>query len=172
MIRLKQNNMKNILILLFLISPFVCVAQSQVINGVDINGPKGFVKSGNLTWSKGNDNVGVVVTNNYTSPAQRKNLATKTENRYTTFLFGQDVEVNGVNRHIGVYKANDSNGNIPFVGIVAIERGGNTYVVTASSLCVGNEYEKPAGSDRTLGQAAITQVFYILGYMIERVSTY
>ena len=55
----------------------MCVAQSQVINGVDINGPKGFVKSGNLTWSKGNDNVGVVVTNNYTSPAQRKNLATK-----------------------------------------------------------------------------------------------
>ena len=164
--------MKNILILLFLISPFVCVAQSQVINGVDLNGPKGFVKSGNLTWSKGNDNVGVVVTNNYTSPAQRKNYATKAENRYTTFLFGQDYEINGVNSHVGVYKVNESNGNTPFVGIVAVERDGYTYTLTASSLCVGNEYEKPAGSDRTLGQAAITQVFSILGYMIGRVNDF
>ena len=164
--------MKNILILLFLLSPIMCVAQSQVINGVDINGPKGFVKSGNLSWSKGNDNIGVVVTNNYTSPAERKRMATKTESRYTTFLFGQDVEVNGVNRHIGVYKAQDSDGNTPFIGIVAVERDGYTYSLIARSLCVGNEYEKPAGSDRTLGQAAIGEVFYILGYMIDRVSSY
>jgi len=112
------------------------------------------------------------VNNNYTSTSQRKNLATKAENRYNTFLFGQDAEVNGVNRHVGIYKAQDSDGNTPFIGIVAVERDGYTYSLVARSLCVGNEYEKPAGSDRTLGQAAITQVFYILGYMIERVSSY
>jgi hypothetical protein len=47
------------LLLVLLALPLISLAQSQKIHGVNLNGPKGFIKVGNLEWKEGNNFIGV-----------------------------------------------------------------------------------------------------------------
>ncbi len=49
--------MKNILSTLILLLSLIGFSQEQILNGISLNGPNGFVKAGNLHWSNGNENV-------------------------------------------------------------------------------------------------------------------
>ena len=49
--------MKNILFILILLSSLTGFSQEQILNGISLNGPNGFVKAGDLHWNNGNENV-------------------------------------------------------------------------------------------------------------------
>ena len=53
---LKTNTMKKLLLVLLFV-PLVSFGQSQMLNGIEINAPLGFKKTGNLIWEKGDDIV-------------------------------------------------------------------------------------------------------------------
>jgi hypothetical protein len=49
--------MKNILFIFILLSSLTGFSQEQILNGISLNGPNGFVKAGDLHWNNGNENV-------------------------------------------------------------------------------------------------------------------
>lgn len=53
--------MKNILYILFFISSLSGFSQEQILNGISLNGPNGFVKAGDLHWNNGDENYGKIM---------------------------------------------------------------------------------------------------------------
>ena len=51
--------MKKLLLLLLFI-PLVSFGQSQIINGIELNGRQGMVKAGDLTWEDNDSSLSVV----------------------------------------------------------------------------------------------------------------
>ena len=49
--------MKNILFILIFLLSLSGFSQEQILNGISLNGPNGFVKAGDLHWNNGNENV-------------------------------------------------------------------------------------------------------------------
>ena len=86
------------LILLFTLfiffSPIFVNGQSEIINGIDINAPEGFVKSGELVWNKG-DEVVYVTSMNVIIPNEDYIIQCKKASRTTTYLADEIFEFNG-----------------------------------------------------------------------------
>ena len=51
--------MKNLILTLTLLISAVSFGQQQILNGISLNAPNGFVKAGDLQWSNGNENVAI-----------------------------------------------------------------------------------------------------------------
>ena len=150
---------------------YLASSNSQYHNGLELNGPKDFVKTTDFTWEKGSESVTVKPMKFIFSKEEKETLL-KQEARGLTFLFSQTVDYDSGPIKIAVFKTTTIDNKTVFVGKCLEDREGYTYLIMPSSTCVGDVTYTPTGSDRTLGQASITQLFYITGYMAERIRTY
>ena len=150
------------LILLFTLfiffSPIFVNGQSEIINGIDINAPEGFVKSGELVWNKG-DEVVYITSMNVIIPNEDYIIQCKKASRTTTYLADEIFEFNGKS-YIMCLQSGD---NGLAIGQSVVTRDGYSYIITVGVNPVDYEdsYEK-----------AFTQVGYLIGYMIARIRLY
>ena len=96
--------MKNILFILILLSSLTGLSQEQILNGISLNGPNGFVKAGNLHWKNGYENVWI---KSY-------------EASYTYF---KEIK----SRHKSACKKGSSGSGTTFVNFVNLKFSGETY---------------------------------------------
>ena len=153
--------MKKILLLFtsfIFFSPIFANGQSEIINGIDINAPEGFVKSGELMWNKGDELVLVNSINAIISNEDHL-LQCKKGSRTTTYLADDILEFNGKN-HIMCLQYGE---NGLAIGQSLVARDGYSYIITVGVNPADYEdsYEK-----------AFTQVGYLIGYMIARIRLY
>ena len=151
--------MKKLLFLLVFI-PLVSFGQSQMLNGISINGPNGFEKSGELTWKKGNDVVYVGSINSFLSQEAYEDQCKK-GSRTTEYLFSEKTEISG-NEYIICMQLGD---NDLLIGQAAVYREGHTYVLTVGTY--PGDYES---SERI--EKSYEQILYMMGYMITRIKTF
>tara|TARA_Y100000741_G_scaffold160387_1_gene121066 strand:- start:1028 stop:1498 length:471 start_codon:yes stop_codon:yes gene_type:complete len=147
----------------FLISHF-SFSQSQVLNGVSLNGPNGFVKSGDLMWTKGNDviSVGNVGTERVSSDSFK--LQCEKGSRATEYLHFETIEMNGKESPICIQMGD----NEMLIGQTLVYRDGYNYIVTAGSY--PGDYDSDSYQEKLL--EAMEQVGYMLGYMITRITKF
>ena len=150
--------MKQILLLL-LLSPLFIFAQSQEIHGVSLNGPKGFIKTGNLEWSSGNNIIGVqTIKSNDSMLFKEHEYICQEASRTTTFLKMDKFEISGIEYSICLQVGD----NDMLIGQVPIYRNGYIFYVFVGSFF--KDFEKE--------EQAFEQLYYMLGYMITRVSIF
>ena len=150
--------MKKLLLLLFI--PLVSFGQSQMLNGISINGPNGFEKSGELTWKKGNDLVNVMSVSSFLSQEDYEDQCKK-GSRTTEYLFSEKTEISG-NEYIICMQLGE---NDLLIGQAAVYREGHTYILTAGTY--PGDYES---SERI--EKSYEQILYMMGYMITRIKTF
>ena len=152
--------MKKLLLLFISIifSPIFVNGQSEIINGININAPEGFVKSGELVWNKGDEVVNVNSMNAIISNEDYL-VQCRKASRTTTYLVDEIFEFNGKS-HIMCLQSGD---NGLAIGQSVVTRDGYSYIITVGVNPVDYEdsYEK-----------AFTQVGYLIGYMIARIRLY
>ena len=85
--------MKRLTLILLLI-PLLLSGQSQTLNGITLNGPRGFEKSGEFTWNKGNDVINVMSINTFMSQDSYVEECKK-GTRTTEYLYTEKVELSG-----------------------------------------------------------------------------
>ena len=90
--------MKN-LFLALLFTPAMIYSQSQKLNGIDLNGPKGFVKTGNLTWEKGNNIISVQSFEGKFTAKEFEEICSK-GSRATKYLSLETQEISGTEYQI------------------------------------------------------------------------
>ena len=151
--------MKNLLLVLLFI-PAMIYSQSQKLNGIDLNGPKGFVKTGNLTWGKGNDIITVQSFKRKFTVKEFEEICSK-GSRTTEYLAMETEEVSGTEYQICLQYGD----NGMLIGQVPIYRNGNTYMVTVGTYTLDYEESKRI-------EESMYQVFYMIGYMISRVTLF
>ena len=92
--------MKNIfLFIISLFASFSFFGQSQMLNGISIDGPRGFEKSAELTWTKGNDVVNVMSIKGFLSQDDYE-AECKKGSRTTEYLGSEKIEINGDGSHV------------------------------------------------------------------------
>ena len=151
--------MKNILFTLYLLISFCSFGQSQMLNGISIDGPKGFKKSANLTWTKGNDICVVTSIKSYLSQEDFE-ASCKQGSRKTEYLNSETVEINGV-EYIVCLAIGD---NDLLIGQAAVNKGGYTYIITVGTY--PGDYE----TDRV--KESYSQIGYLMGYMVTRINLF
>ena len=157
---LKYYQMKNIYLLILLFLPTIMLSQSQVLNGIDLNGPKDFKKSGHLTWTKGNDTVFVSSIKGTLSKEEFQSMC-KQGSRTSEFIETDIIELSGKEYSYCLqYGDNDV-----LVLQVIIYRDGYTYLLTLSTYTL--DYEQSVRFEES-GK----QIFYMSGYMITRVEQF
>ena len=135
----------------------VCISsfgQEQLLNGISLNAPNGFVKTGNLQWNNGNENVLIqsiegsyAVFKDLQSGAK---LACKKASRASTFVDFGNLEVSGETYGFCLQKGQ----NTLALTQTYVYRDGYVYVVQVSA--DPDDYKR---------------CFEILGYMITRITT-
>ena len=100
--------MKKLLLLFISIifSPIFVNGQSEIINGININAPEGFVKSGELVWNKGDEVVNVISMNAIISNEDYL-VQCRKASRTTTYLVDEIFEFNGKS-HIMCLQSGDN----------------------------------------------------------------
>ena len=151
--------MKN-LFLALLFTPAMIYSQSQKLNGIDLNGPKGFVKTGNLTWEKGNNIISVQSFEGKFTAKEFEEICSK-GSRTTKYLSLETQEISGTEYQICLQYGD----NGMLIGQVPIYRNRNTYIVTVGSYTLDYEESKQV-------EESMYQVFYMIGYMISRVTLF
>ena len=153
--------MKRILFILLLFVPTIIFSQSQKLNGIDINGPQGFVKTENLTWMKGNDVITVQSFKGGKLTVKEFEEICSRGSRTTEFLSMETQELSGTEYQICLqYGDNDM-----LIGQVNIWRDGHTYMVVVGT------YSLDYGESKRI-EESMYQVFYMIGYMISRITLY
>ena len=151
--------MKNLLLVLLFI-PAIIYSQSQKLNGIDLNGPNGFVKTENLTWEKGNDIISVQSFEGKFTAKEYEKVCSE-GSRTTEYLAMEPVEISGTEYQICL----QSGVNGLLIGQVPIYRNGYTYIVTVGTYTLDYEESKRI-------EESMYQVFYMIGYMITRVTIF
>ena len=148
------------LLLIFLIIPNFLFSQSQMLNGIDINGPNGYIKVDDLTWVKGNDILAILSFKQNKDEYSKEYFKKTCENatRTTEFHSLQNFEMNGINYQI-CYQIGE---NKMLIGQVAVFRGDFTYVINIGIYML--DYEEPNQIIKSLKEAEFN-----LGYMISRI---
>jgi len=142
--------MKKIL-LIFLLLPFISFSQSQEINGISFNAPNGFIKTGDLEWNKGNENVFVqYMKGNLIDKIQAKSACEK-GSRGSDFLIFDVLEISGKNYDICIQKGK----NTLLIGSTQVYKSGYTYTIIVTSN--PDDYQ-------ALG--------YLIGYMTTRIQMF
>ena len=148
---------KLLLVLLFV--PLVSFSQEQVLNGISLNGPKDFVKSGDYTWTKGNDLI--MVQSYYGTKLTKEGYISscKRGSRSSKYVTNITQEISGVDYIFCIQEGDNS----MLIGQTYVYRNGYTFLITCgtSSLYFDNDDSK-----------AFTNLFYMFGYMITRVTMY
>ena len=156
--------MKKILLLLLFV-PLVSFGQSQIVNGIEINAPKGFVKTGDLNWSDGNDKVFIqYVKGNLANDLEVfKDWCSKgtRTTKYVDFL-EDEVQINGKTYPVCMQIGD----NDLFMSMVFVSRDGYTYTIYSGTYI--GDYEE---SEIDQGKH-IERVGYITGYMINRINLF
>ena len=143
--------MKKLLLLLLFI-PLVSFGQAQIVNGVEVSAPKEYVKTDNLTWSKGNNTFVVQVVDVVLNPDE---IAKKTYPDLK-FLKTDKFELNGKKYKIGF---NSGNKGSQLIGMMAVVKGKYSFIVAASVF--SNEFKGTAKEKVT---AMIGEIFYLMSY--------
>ncbi|MBR77579.1 MAG: hypothetical protein CMD36_06665 [Flavobacteriales bacterium] len=151
--------MKNLLLILLFI-PVIIYSQSQKLNGIDLNGPKGFVKTENLTWRKGNDLISVQSFEGKFTVKEYEEVCSE-GSRTTEYLAMETQEISGTEYQICLQYG--ENGML--LAQVPIYRNGYTYIVTVGTYTLDYEESKRI-------EESMYQVFYMIGYMVTRVTLF
>lgn len=151
------------LLLAFVLGTGFATAQSQMLNGISMNGPLGYEKVANLQWKMPNTDNLIVIhsTKGSFNYATRKEMVSK-DTRTTEFIGGEVLEISGVKYFVG----NHIGDNGALIGSVAISRAGYTYIVLAMSTGDGGATMKELVSEAT------DNIYYALGYEITRITTF
>jgi len=148
------------LLLILLCLPLISLAQSQEIHGVNLNGPKGFLKVGNLEWKEGNNFIGVQTFKERMS-VEEHTYACQQEIRAINFLKMDKTEISGVEYSICIQTGD----NGMLIGQVPVYKNGYTFYVFAGTFPA--DYKE---SERM--KLAYDKLYFMIGYMITRISTY
>lgn len=134
--------------------PSIMFSQSQLLNGIELNGPKGFVKSGDLMWSKGNSNI-IVQSIGFTQSIDDFQNNCRRGSRSSQFVETDLIEINGKNYPYCIQKGD--NGSMVLQTMVY--RDNYTYLIFLS--------DNSSSLDETMEQLG-----YMLGYMVVRVEQF
>ena len=147
--------MKNILFTLALLISFSSFGQEQILNGISLNAPNGFVKAGNLQWNNGNENVVIQsFKNSYTGFKNMQSgnkLTCEKGSRASTFVDFVNLEISGETYGFCLQKGQNS----LEIAQTFVYRDGYVYMVMVSA--------EPDNYVRC---------FEILGYMVSRITTF
>ena len=114
--------MKKIYIITALLISFFSYSQSQMLNGISVNGPNGFTKSGDLTWTKGNDMIHVMSINAFLSNEDYE-IQCRKGSRNSKFLYIDDIDISGNTYPICIQMGT----NEMLIGQTVIVRDGYSY---------------------------------------------
>ena len=155
-----MKNVKKIILVIICTFSIASFAQPQMLNGISIEGPRGFEKSGELTWKKGNDIVNVMSVNSFLSQEDYENQC-KEGSRTTEYLFSEEIEISG-NEYIICMQIGD---NDLLIGQAVVYREGHSYIVTVGTY--PGDYESSEMINKSY-----QQIGYMMGYMITRIKTF
>ena len=150
--------MKKLILLLFI--PLFSFGQSQMLNGISIDGPRGFEKSAELTWTKGNDVVNVMSIKGYLSQDDYE-AECKKGSRTTEYLDSQKIEINGEEYFFCIQMGD----NDLLIGQAVVFREKHSYVISVGTY--PGDYESSERIDKSY-----EQIGYMMGYMIARIKTF
>ena len=131
---------------------------SQTLNGINLNGPEGFVKTGDLEWSSENDIINIQSINEKISNEALDNICKKAT-RSTTFVTSDLIEING-KEYLICLQIGD---NGFMIGQTVVYRGGYSYVVTTAT-----EVEDSISTN----EKEFERLGFLLGYMITRINNF
>ena len=157
---LKYYQMKNIYIFILLFLPTIMLSQSQVLNGIDLNGPKDFKKSGDLIWTKGNDSVHIQSMKGTLSREQFQSTC-KQGSRTSEFIETDILEISGKEYPYCIQFGD----NDVLLLQTMVCRDGFTYMIYLSTYTL--DYEKSVRLEESYKQLG-----YMNGYMITRVEQF
>ena len=155
----KLQTMKKLTVLLLLI-PLLSFGQSQILNGITLNGPQGFEKTGEFTWNKGNDLINVMSINTFMSQDSYVEECKK-GTRTTEYLLTEKVELSGKEYSICIQVGE----NDFLIGQAVVYRDGYSYIVTVATY--PGDYE----SSEMIAKS-YEQIGYMMGYMITRIISF
>ena len=155
--------MRKIYILTALLISFFSYSQSQMLNGISVNGPNGFTKSGDLTWTKGNDMIHVMSINAFLSNEDYE-IQCRKGSRNSEFMYIDDIDISGNTYPICIQMG----ANEMLIGQTVIVRDGYSYFVTVASN--PGDYNLPSYEE--IFEKTMEQIGYMLGYMVVRIKTY
>lgn len=151
---------RTLLILIFLI-PFISFSQSQIVNGIDINGPEGFIKNGNLEWVDGDDIIHIQYIEGNDIPFKEYEELCKKGTRSTSFIESTNIEISG-NKYPTCLQ--EGLHGMIVIGTI-VNKDGYNYIVT-----IGVNPLQFKESDRN--KKSLEKVYFILGYMITRINVF
>ena len=152
--------MNRIFLIIFLLVSNLVFSQSQILNGIDLNGPEGFVKVDDLTWMKGNDIIAVFSVKQSEEEFSKEYWENTCKNgtRATEFHSLYDYELNGINYSI-CYQIGQ---NDMLIGQVAVFKNEYTYIINVGvSMLDRRELNRFTISKEEAG--------FNIGYMITRI---
>ena len=132
--------------------------QSQILNGINLNAPEGFYKTGDFEWSTENDLINIQSISEELSH-EDLDISCKKGTRTTTFVNSDFVEISG-KKYLICLQTGD-NGFI--IGQTVVYKGGYSYIITTAT----NPGEEDSFSRN---EKAFERVGYLLGYMITRIN--
>ena len=156
------NRLNIIIQLILILIPTLCYSQSQMLNGINLNGPKGFVKTDDLTWRNGNDIISIFCVKQDKNEFSKEyfNQTCKNGTRTTEFLSLEEYELNGKEYQI-CYQVGE---NKMIIGQVPVFRGEYTYIINVGTNMLNYK--------STQQNQSLSQVQFNIGYMISRILTY
>lgn len=156
--------MKKFALISALLISFFSFSQSQVLNGISLNGPNGFIKSGDLAWTKGNDIITVTSISNAIITSEGFEMQCKKGSRASEFYGFENIEISG-NEYPLCFQIGD---NGMLIGQTFIYRDGHNYLLVVGTF--PEDYD--SSSDEEMLDKSLEQLGYMFGYMIVRVTTY
>tara|TARA_Y100000748_G_C15191622_1_gene369719 strand:+ start:106 stop:549 length:444 start_codon:yes stop_codon:yes gene_type:complete len=145
--------MKHFFYIIFTLLFSFSFSQEQIVNGIALNGPNGFVKSGNLQWTnEDNQNENLIILHMKGNLIDKNQYKSQCEEgtRTTEFVdFFEDMEIQGENYSFCVQKGTNT---LAIVGTM-MYKDGFTYILMSSAS--PEDYQR---------------CFYIMGYIITRIS--
>ena len=149
--------MKHLCLILFCI-PTLIFSQSQIVNGININGPEGFIKNGDLEWIEGDDIIQIKYTPGNSIPFKEYEELCKEGTRGTEFIRYDNFEISGNEYPLCLQEG--VNGMLVLGTMV--NKDGYLYIITIGVNPL--QYEK---SDRY--EKSRDRIYFISGYMINRI---
>ena len=147
--------MRKLLLNLALLISVISFGQEQILNGISLNAPNGFVKSGDLQWNNGNENVMIQsFKGSYTGFKDIQSgakSACEKGSRGSTFVDFLNLEISGETYGICLQKGQ----NTLEINQTFVYRDGNIYMVIVSA--------EPDNYQRSS---------QIMGYMVSRITMF
>ena len=156
--------MKKFALISALLISFFSFSQSQVLNGISLDGPNGFKKSADLTWTKGNDIISVGSIGKGKVSFEGFEMQCQKGTRESEFLYFEKIEISG-NEYPLCFQIGN---NGMLMGQTFIYRDGHTYIVVVGTYT--GDYD--SYSYKEMMAKSMEKLAYMFGYMIPRVTTY